>query len=45
MQQAADDGGDDIPLVVYRANRQPWIAIVYLDDLPELADQVQRLKR
>ena len=45
MQQAADDGGADIPLGVFRANRRPWIVIVYLDDSPDLADQVQRLKR
>ena len=44
LQQAADDGADDIPLVLHRANRRPWIAIAYLDDLTDLADQIRKLR-
>jgi hypothetical protein len=29
-----------IPLVLHRANQQPWVAIVRLDDLPKLAVQL-----
>ena len=37
MQQAIDDAGDRLPVVLHRRNRQPWVAIVRLDDLPRLA--------
>ena len=37
MQQAAADAGDKVPIVCHRANRQDWVAIVRLDDLPKLA--------
>jgi hypothetical protein len=38
--QAVDDAGDKIPVVLHKANRKPWVAIVRLDDLPELAVQL-----
>ena len=36
MEQAAADAGDKVPIVCHRANRQDWVAIVRLDDLPKL---------
>jgi len=40
LQQAVDDAGGKVPVVVHRQNRKPWVAIVRLDDLPRLAVQV-----
>ena len=36
MQQAIDDAQDHLPVVLHRANTRPWVAIVRLEDLPEL---------
>lgn len=40
MQQAIDDAGDNVPVVMHRSNRKPWLAVVRLDDLPALAVQL-----
>lgn len=40
MQQAIDDAGDKVPVVMHRANHKPWLVIVRLDDLPRLATQL-----
>ncbi len=40
LEQATGDGGDNIPVVLHKQNRQPWVAIVRLDDLPQLAVQL-----
>ena len=40
LAQAAEDAGDGIPVVLHRANRRPWVAVVQLDDLPRLAVQL-----
>jgi len=41
MDQAINDAADtDVPVVLHRANGKPWLAIVYLDDLPKLAVQL-----
>jgi hypothetical protein len=37
LDQAIADGGANVPVVLYRANGRPWVAIVRLDDLPRLA--------
>jgi len=37
LEQAASDSGDQIPILVHRKNNKDWVAIVYLDDLPELS--------
>ena len=37
MEQAAADAGDKVPVVCHRANRQEWVAIIRLNDLPKLA--------
>jgi Holliday junction resolvase len=43
LEQAANDSGDDqIPIVAYRKNRKEWVAIVYLDDLPELCEKLNK---
>ena len=40
IEQAANDAGDNIPVVLHKQNRKPWVAIVRLDDLPRLAVQL-----
>ncbi len=40
LDQAIADAGDNIPVVLHRPNRQPWVAVVRLDDLPALATQL-----
>jgi hypothetical protein len=40
LEQAVADAGEKIPVVLHRANQQPWVAIVRLDDLPQLAVQL-----
>jgi len=40
LEQAIEDAGEKVPVVLHRANRQPWIAIVRLEDLPRLAVQL-----
>ena len=40
VQQAAEDAGDQVPVVLHRANGRPWLSIVPLDRLPDLAVQL-----
>ena len=40
LAQAIEDAGPNIPVVLHRANRCPWVAVVRLDDLPRLAVQL-----
>jgi len=40
IEQAAADAGENVPVVLHRANQKPWVAIVQLDDLPHLAVQL-----
>ena len=40
LEQAIGDAGEKVPVVLHRANRRPWVAIVRLDDLPRLAVQL-----
>jgi hypothetical protein len=40
LEQAAGDAGEKIPVVLHRANQKPWVAIVRLDDLPQLSVQL-----
>jgi len=45
LAQASDDSNDDqVPIVLHRPNRCPWVAIVYLDDLTRLVDAVAELR-
>jgi len=37
MHQAIADAGLAVPVVLHRKNGRPWLAVVKLDDLPELA--------
>jgi Holliday junction resolvase len=34
LDQAVNDAGNKTPIVIHRQNRQPWVAIIRLDDLP-----------
>jgi hypothetical protein len=40
LAQAIADAGDRIPVVLHRSNGRPWVAILRLDDLPNLATQL-----
>ena len=40
LEQAIADAGDNIPVVLHRRSRKPWLAIVRLDDLPRLSTQL-----
>jgi len=40
VNQAVEDAGDNVPVVLHRANGKPWVAIVRVDDLPRLAVQL-----
>ena len=40
LEQAITDAGEQVPIVVHRQNRKPWVVIVRLDDLPKLAVQI-----
>ena len=36
LEQAIEDAGANVPVVLHRQNRQPWVAVIRLDDLPTL---------
>ncbi len=40
LEQAIEDAGEETPVVLHRASRQPWVAIVRLDDLPEVVGRL-----
>ena len=40
LNQAIADAGENIPVILHKQNRKPWVAIVRLDDLPQLAVQL-----
>jgi len=40
LDQAINDAGDQVPVVMHRSSRRPWVAILRLDDLPRLATQL-----
>jgi hypothetical protein len=40
LDQAIADAGENIPVVLHRANKKPWVAIVRLEDFPQLAVQL-----
>ena len=40
LARAVEDAGDNIPVVLHKQSRKPWVAIARLDDLPELVVQL-----
>ena len=44
MKQAIKDAGDKLPVVFHRQNREEWVAIVRLNDLPELVECFSNFK-
>jgi hypothetical protein len=40
LQQAIDDAGSNVPVVLHRRNNKPWLAIVELSRLRELAERI-----
>ena len=46
MRQAINDAGTNkVPVVFHRQNREEWVVIVRLNDLPELVDCFSTVKR
>lgn len=43
VDQAVAECGENVPVVMHRPNRREWLAIVRLDDLPELATKLYLL--
>jgi Holliday junction resolvase len=43
LEQAVEDAGHNIPVVLHRQNRQPWVAVIRLDDLPTLIQKLSFL--
>jgi len=41
MQQAVNDAGAKVPVVCHRPNNKEWLAIVRLNDLPQLAAVIE----
>ena len=44
MQQAVNDAGKKIPVVCHRQNREEWLVVVRLTDLPKLASAIESRK-
>ena len=40
LEQAVEDAGANLPVVLHRQNRKPWVAIIRLDDLPTLIQKL-----
>ena len=40
IDQASQDAGENIPVVLYRSNLRSWLVIVRLEDLPRLVVQL-----
>jgi len=40
MEQAAEDAGENAPIVLHRRNGKRWLAILYLDDIVEVAEVI-----
>ena len=40
LEQAVEDAGNNVPVVLHRQNRKPWVAIIRLDDLPTLVQKL-----
>ena len=40
LEQAVEDAGNNVPVVLHRQNRQPWVAVIRLDDLPTIVQKL-----
>lgn len=40
VEQAVRDAGESVPVVLFRSNRKPWLAIVPLEQLKDLAEKI-----
>lgn len=44
LDQAAEDAGpEQVPIVLHRPNRRPWVAVLFLDDLLPFVEAVEEL--
>ena len=44
LEQAISDAKEKIPVVLHRANKKPWVAVVRLTDLPQLSRTLSQLQ-
>jgi len=42
LTQATNDSGNSIPVVLHRRNREKWVIVAYLEDLPKLSDILRK---
>jgi len=40
LEQAVEDAGSHVPVVIHRQSRKPWVAVIRLDDLPTLVQKL-----
>lgn len=40
LEQAIADAGENLPVVLHKQNQKPWVAIIRLEDLPQLTVQL-----
>jgi len=46
MRQAVKDAGTNkVPVVFHRQNREDWLVVIRLNDLPELVDRLSALEQ
>lgn len=45
MDQAEGDAGASVPVILHRRNRRPWVAVVHLDRILELAERLLEATR
>jgi len=43
VEQAVQDAGNDVPLLLHRRNNKPWLAVVRLENLPDLVTRLHLL--
>jgi Holliday junction resolvase len=41
-QASSDTGPGQVPLVLHRKNRHPWVLVLRLDDLPQLIKEISQ---
>ena len=44
VNQAVEDAGGNIPVVLHKANRREWLAIIRLADLPALVERLAAIQ-
>jgi len=42
IEQAVGDSGANVPIVLHRQNRKPWVVSMLLSDVPQFADKIAK---